>query len=187
MAESKILPTKTSDDLIESDDINKLSAQSLDKLGTEQLSNLTEETTPASTGKFLYEKPSGELRYVDTDNIPGGGGAVGITFLLKGNAYVGTKQAQILMPASATISKVIVYSDDQPTGASIIVDVNKNGTTIFTTQSGRPEVAVSTNTADSATPDVTALVQDDRVGIDIDQVGSSVVGGNDLMVTVVFA
>ena len=113
-------------------------------------------------------------------------GALGITFVLRGVASTGVKQTQILMPGAATISKVIIYSDTQPTGTSIIVDINIDGTTIFTTQSGRPEIAVSTNTDDSATPDVTALVQDSRVSVDVDQVGSTIAGGDDLIVTVVF-
>lgn len=115
------------------------------------------------------------------------GGALGITFVLRGDAYAGVKQTQILMPAGATIVKVITYVDTAPTGASLIVDINKNGTTIFTTQSGRPEIAISGNTADSATPDITALAQDDRISVDIDQVGSTIPGGSDLLVTIVFA
>jgi len=117
----------------------------------------------------------------------GGGGALGLTFVLRGNAFTGVKQTQSLMPASATIEKVIIFSDIQPTGASIIVDININGVTIFTNQGKRPQIAAGTNTDDSDVPDITALVQDDRVGIDVDQVGSIIAGGNDLLITVVFA
>ena len=127
---------------------------------------------------------------VEKPSNNGGGGsatALGITFNLRGEALADTKVAQILMPNAATISKVITYSDVAPTGATLIVDVNINGTSIFTTQANRPIIAISGNTADSGAPDTTALVQDDRLSIDVDQIGSTIAGGDDLMVTVVFA
>jgi hypothetical protein len=185
MAESRILPVRTSADPNSAADINELSAEALDKGGSEQIVQITEATSPAGDDLFLMERDSdGALRRVKKSSLVG---PAGITFVLRGNAFVGTKQTQILMPASATISKVIIYADTAPTGATLIVDINKNGTTIFTDQGKRPEIAISGNIADSDTPDVTALAQDDRVSVDVDQVGSTVVGGNDLMITVVFS
>lgn len=65
-----------------------------------------------------------------------------------------------------------------PTGADIIVDVNKNGTTIYTTQANRPTVPATTNGgAISATPDVTSLAAGDYLTVDIDQIGSTIAGG----------
>lgn len=87
--------------------------------------------------------------------------------------------ARTLVHASASVGT-------QPTGASVIVDVNKNGTTIFTTQSNRPEIAVSTNEDVSGTPDVTTWADGDYLTIDIDQIGSTVAGA-DLTVTVVYS
>jgi len=151
----------------------------------------TEKTTPVDDDVYLMGDSADldaegdfKTKRVKNKNVSGGG--KGITFVLRGNASTGTKQTQILMPAAATIDKVIIYADTQPTGTSIIIDININGTTIFTTQSKRPEIAVSTNTDDSDTPDVTALLQDSRVSVDVDQVGSTIAGGDDLIVTVVF-
>jgi hypothetical protein len=115
----------------------------------------------------------------------GGGGSIG--FQLRGNAYVDTGIMGVMMGESKTIDKVVVYSDDAPLTSSLIVDINKNGTTIFTTQSKRPIVTPGNNTDDSDTPDVTSLAQDDRVTVDIDQIGSGTVGGNNLYVTIVFS
>jgi hypothetical protein len=65
-----------------------------------------------------------------------------------------------------------------PTGADIIVDVNKNGTTIYTTQANRPTVPATTNGgAISATPDVTSFAVGDYLTVDIDQIGSTIAGG----------
>ena len=71
-----------------------------------------------------------------------------------------------------------------PTGASVIVDVNKNGTTIFTTQSNRPTIAASTNTDTADAIDVTTWAAGDYLTVDVDQVGSTI-AGSDLTVTVV--
>ena len=109
----------------------------------------------------------------------------GICFILKGEATTGAKKTQALIPCSLTISKVIVYSDVAPTGASLIVDINKNGTTIFTTQANRPQVAIGEHFDESGTPNITSLTKGNRVSVDVDQVGSTVKGGNDLIVTVI--
>jgi hypothetical protein len=85
-----------------------------------------------------------------------------------------------------TIHTVTASVGTQPTGDSILVDVNKNGTTIFTTQSNRPTIAVSTNEDESGTPDVTSWAAGDYLTIDIDQIGSTIAGAN-LTVTVVYS
>lgn len=109
----------------------------------------------------------------------------GICFILKGEATTGAKKTQALIPCPLTISTVIVYSDVAPTGASLIADINKNGTTIFTTQGNRPEVAIGGHADESGTPNITSLAKGDRVSVDVDQVGSTVKGGDDLLVTVI--
>lgn len=85
-----------------------------------------------------------------------------------------------------TIQTVTASVGTQPTGASILVDVNISGTTIFTTQSNRPTIAVSTSEDQSGTPDVTAWTSGSYLTIDIDQIGSTVAGAN-LTVTVVYS
>lgn len=127
-----------------------------------------------------YNQSRGDARYLKkADDIHG------ICFVLKGEASTGVKKTQALIPCSLTISKVVVYSDVAPTGASLIADINKNGTTIFTTQGNRPEVAIGGHADESGTPNITSLAKGDRVSIDVDQVGSTVKGGDDLVVTVI--
>lgn len=66
-----------------------------------------------------------------------------------------------------------------PTGASLIVDINKNGTTIFTTQANRPTIAVSTNTSGNVTNmDVTTVAAGEYLTVDIDQIGSTIAGAD---------
>lgn len=68
-----------------------------------------------------------------------------------------------------------------PTGASILVDVHKGGTTIWATQSRRLTIAVSTNTDTETTFDTTTIADGDYLTVDIDQIGSTI-AGSDLVV-----
>jgi hypothetical protein len=108
-----------------------------------------------------------------------------LSFAVTGTLVVGTDKAPTLVaPCGLTITKVKLVVKTAPTGAAIVVDVNKNGTTIFTTQANRPQIAIGATTGDSGTPDVTSLAEGDKLTIDIDQVGSTVAGA-DLTVEVV--
>ncbi len=82
-----------------------------------------------------------------------------------------------------TIASVRTTCGVAPTGATILVDVNKNGTTIFTTQGNRPSIAISGVASSKATPDVTSLADGDYLTVDIDQVGSTL-PGTDLLINV---
>lgn len=81
-----------------------------------------------------------------------------------------------------TIQKVRATLGTAPTGATFIADINKNGTTIFTTTGNRPTIAISGNTA-TGVPDVTSWADGEYLTVDIDQVGSTVAGA-DLVVQV---
>lgn len=132
----------------------------------------------------------GAAVWTETTQSGGAGNPKEIAFCIPGNAYVTTKIAQILVGENLdneTISKVKIYADTAPTDAALIVDVNKNGTTIFTTQNKRPEIAAAAHADDSDTPDVTAISAGDRLSCDIDQIGSTIAGGNDLLITIVMA
>lgn len=85
-----------------------------------------------------------------------------------------------------SISKVRASLGTAPTGSSAIIDVLKNGTTIFTTTANRPTIAASSNTATSGTPDITSVASGDYLTVSIAQVGSTVAGA-DLTLTVVMA
>jgi hypothetical protein len=88
--------------------------------------------------------------------------------------------------ADKTISKVFIAVNTAPTGASLIVDVHKNGTTIFTNQANRPAITASNNTGTTTTIDVATFASGDYLTIDIDQIGSTV-AGSDLTVHVVYS
>lgn len=84
-----------------------------------------------------------------------------------------------------TIVGVWIDCDTAPTDAAILVDVHKDGTTIFTTQGNRPTIAAAGKQGTEATPDVTDWDDDEYLTVDIDQVGSTIAGA-DLTVTIVY-
>lgn len=77
-----------------------------------------------------------------------------------------------IVPRTCTITRITLYRREKGSSGSTIADVNKNGVTVFTTQANRPTVTVAggDNQIDPHTDmDVTALVQNDRIEVDIDQ------------------
>lgn len=81
--------------------------------------------------------------------------------------------------ATWTFSGVRASVGTAPAGASIIVDVNKNGTTIFTTQANRPTIAAGANTSGNVTNmNVTTVAAGEYLTIDIDQIGSTTAGAD---------
>jgi hypothetical protein len=105
-------------------------------------------------------------------------------FAISGDAAVTTGTVQLPFFGDHTIEKVALWADTGPTGASLIVDANLNGTTIFTTQSHRPTITAGNTDGESGTPDVTDATDGDYLTIDVDQVGSST-AGSDITVAVV--
>jgi hypothetical protein len=85
-----------------------------------------------------------------------------------------------------TISEVFLSVDTPPTDASIIVDVNKDGTTIFTTQSNRPAIAAGANTGNTTTVEVPTWADGEYLTMDVDQIGSGT-AGSDLTVHIVYS
>lgn len=111
------------------------------------------------------------------------GGGLLMNFEQIGLLATATGQSRVRFPKAVSILNVAATVGTAPTGSSVIVDVNKNGTTVFTTQSNRPAIGISANASSDTIPDVTALAAGDYLSVDIDQVGSIVPAG-DLIVTV---
>jgi hypothetical protein len=70
---------------------------------------------------------------------------------------------------ACTITEVYLMVGTAPgSGKTFTCDVNKNGTTIFTTQANRPSIADTATEDTSGTPDVTALAKNDKLTVDVD-------------------
>jgi hypothetical protein len=100
-------------------------------------------------------------------------------FSIPGTLVVAAGAARFRFPFAVTILGISAAINTAPTGASAIFDVNKNGTTIFTTQGNRPTIAISAfNTSAEAVPDVTSFNAGDYMTIDVDQIGSTIAGAD---------
>ncbi len=103
---------------------------------------------------------------------------VTLTFTKAGELSAGSNVTlALIVPIALTIDHVRCYCKTAPAGSDIIVDINKAGTTIFTTQGNRPTIPDGNNLgAKSVTPDVTSLAEGDILTLDIDQIGSGTAG-----------
>jgi hypothetical protein len=108
---------------------------------------------------------------------------------IQGLLAVGTNVVpRIVLPRACTILKVTAYVETAPTGAAIIVDINKNGNTGLSIFSGYTRITIAAGTNANAvtrtSSDVefhatnSVLAADDQLTIDIDQVGSTVPGSD---------
>ncbi len=77
-----------------------------------------------------------------------------------------------------TISEVFLSIDTPSAGADIIVDIHKNGVTIFTNQAHRPIIAAGANTGTTVLIDVDNWDDGDYLTAIIDQIGVGTVGAN---------
>jgi hypothetical protein len=102
---------------------------------------------------------------------------------IAGAQTTGVKKHAWIVPFDGTIVDVRTRLDTAPVGSTFIVDVNKNGTTVFTTQGNRPTIAIGANVSSNVAPDVTAVAAGDQISFDIDQIGSGT-AGSDLYVAV---
>jgi hypothetical protein len=90
------------------------------------------------------------------------------------NAQTGTSLTNAaIVTDNCTASKVYAYCKTAPTGQALIFDINLNGTTIWSTQSNRVQIAASGTSGSSTTFNTASLTEGDILTIDIDQIGSS--------------
>ena len=81
--------------------------------------------------------------------------------------------------ANWTITSVRATVGSVPQGSSIIIDINVDGVSIFSTQSNRPTIAVDEYTSGPVTSiDLDQIAVGSYITIDVDQVGSTVPGSN---------
>lgn len=85
-----------------------------------------------------------------------------------------------------TMTMVFLSVGTAPTGSGIWVDVNKNGTTIFTTQANRPYIDASAYTGQSTNLDITSLADGDYLTVDVDGIGTTI-PGSDLAVHIIYS
>lgn len=95
-----------------------------------------------------------------------------------GDLSAETTKMIIMAPFDMTIIGVKAKVLTAPTGADLILDIHKNGTTLYATQANRPTITAGETSETATLPDVVEISAGDILSLDIDQVGSTVVGAN---------
>ena len=146
------------------------------KAATGQSQHLVEQTD-ASDVVLAWWEPDGRWRAPNLGHT--------FTWNVLGNISVRTGVHRIYNDTGVTLTIRAVRTtvNTAPSGQVIRTDINKNGTTIFTTQGNRPSIAIAANTSKVTNMDVTTLADGEYLTYDIDQVGSGTVGA-DLLVQV---
>ena len=88
------------------------------------------------------------------------------------------KNFNFAAPWPDKIKRVRLYANTAPTGQAIITDINLNGSTIWSTQGNRAQIAASSNSGTSTTFGTTSFAQGDVFTFDIDQIGSGTAGAD---------
>lgn len=107
------------------------------------------------------------------------------TFTYSGPVALLTGTSRLYFDNAATVLSVRASVGTAPTGSSLIVDVLKNGTTLWNvTPANKPAIAISGFTSGAvANMDTTAISAGDYLTLDITQIGSTI-PGSDLVVTI---
>lgn len=130
-----------------------------------RLKQLAQES--ATSGQaILWDSSSSKWLPGDVRSLP--------LYTLSGNGVIGTatKVDAAVAVSAFTITGIKAYRGTAGTSGSTIVDVNQNGTTLFTTQANRPTFAYTDGDDYIVTklPDVVAISTGDLLTFDVDQV-----------------
>lgn len=135
-----------------------------------------------SSGKLKFRNASAVLDaeiYEDSNNVlqfvRGAGGFAGLDINLatqiRGNIAAGANKAQF-PPATRnfTINETLVQvaGDGTQAGGQMTFDINKNGSTIWSTQANRMTLAASTARGTQTTFNTTAVSKYDNFSLDVD-------------------
>jgi hypothetical protein len=133
------------------------------------------EQTDISNNPISWWEPDGRWRAPNLGHT--------FTWNILGNITVRTGVHRIYNDTGVTLTLRAVRAtvNTAPAGQVIRVDVNKNGTTIFTTQGNRPSIAIAGVTSKVTNMDVTTLADGDYLTFDIDQIGVGTVGADMLV------
>jgi hypothetical protein len=145
-------------------------------------------STPGANKVHLYAKDKGGLPTLYAINDAGTDIELSeytptFVFPMAGSLYVGTSLTiQGVAPKTLTITKAYASVKTAPTGANLVIDINKNGTSIWdATQANRLTVTVANTSGTQTAFNTTSLVEGDVLTVDIDTVGSTI-PGSDLVV-----
>ncbi len=129
-------------------------------------------------GRMLFDTSQANLPYVMVGTTWTGFLREIARMSIQGTLATGTNVVPpMVFPRAGTITKITAAVGTPPVGSSIIVDINIDGTTIFASAGGR--LTIADGASQGNTTDIsTALLVDEYLTFDIDQVGSSTAGAD---------
>lgn len=142
--------------------------------------NIDNNNIKASAGilesKIAFNTSTGHTHNgTDSKAIPKGYGSTVVGTLTTGTSVTPVH----VVIADQTITKAYANVKTAPTGASILIDINVNGTSIWaTTQANRLAIAAGATSGTQTSFDTTSLSENDVLTIDLDQVGSTTAGAD---------
>lgn len=106
-------------------------------------------------------------------------------YVLSANGVVTVKvgTSKIVMENACVVDTVRAYVTTAPAGGPLKIDINKNGSTIYGTQTNQPTIATGANSALGGPASGAMFAAGDVLSVDVDSVGSTT-PGSDLTVTV---
>ena len=107
---------------------------------------------------------------------------------LEADVLVGENQLIFKVDVAFTLTSISIESLVENTGASLIADVNFDlagaGNSIFAaTPANRPTITSGNKTATSGLPDTVDILAGSIIGLSIDQIGSTIAGGDPIIFT----
>ena len=137
------------------------------------LSLVNDATTPGNS-RYYGTNSGGTKGYhalpVATKTLP---------YSIYGNLVTETGSFRLYNDTSSswTIQSVRATVGTAPTGSSLVIDININGTTIFTTQGNRPTITAGGSTSGKViNMDIVTVATGQYLTVDVDQVGSTTPG-----------
>ena len=129
--------------------------------------------------KLILAKYGFTTKIIDEISIASFGIEHAAVFAVTGTLTFLTSVAPvIIMPWAGSFAKVWAYVKTAPTTQAIIFDVNLNGSTIWSTQGNRVQIAASENLGTQTSFDTTTFSADDILTLDVDQVGTGTAGAD---------
>ncbi|MCI0559884.1 MAG: hypothetical protein MN733_15445 [Nitrososphaera sp.] len=161
--------------------VGNTTSTTLDDVGA-ALTNFTINAAGSATGFFRlnnrdYSTPRLEYSPIITDPNTGSGFFDKATFVLcnESNCVTGTNLTnEYIVVRSGTFQSCVAFAKTAPTGASLIIDLNRNGTSIF--GGTKLVIAAGTQSGSQSTFTLTTVAVNDRLTADIDQIGSTLPG-----------
>ncbi len=129
--------------------------------------NTLKQSAKGLSGQLLVSQGTGAPKWV----TPVGG----MAWFLDGTQSIGTSiGAKVIMPMNVTLTSVSMAIKGTPTGTALIVNIKKDGSSIFST---RPQInSGALLGGGNAVFSTTKLTEDSIITLDVDQIGSTFAG-----------